>query len=236
MIWVFSWPFCMKSGRGNSTTICWAWCKFEKKGSAFVTWFVTLNYSSHFCLFLLSTISAGVWASRDSSENGHWRGRCPDAPQLQSVQEEKLNPPLALAFPGFAGGKSVATTGNPSGQRTERHMTKSPGLPGDPLCLSPAAVTWGVPAITVCGLWIVAGTRSRRLWRAGRAWQEWLISHPCLWSINMEKWNPWLSHWKSTLWIILQYFPGLDRYQRAFSQLVSSLQRTAPGNLLWQCV
>lgn len=60
MMWVFSWAVCLKPGRGNSTAVCWAWCKFERKGSAFVTWLLTLDCSLHFCLSLLSSISAQV--------------------------------------------------------------------------------------------------------------------------------------------------------------------------------
>lgn len=168
-MWVFSWAFCLKPGRGNSTTACWAWCKFERKGSAFVTWFLTLNYSIHFCLSLLNPISAEVWASRDSSENSHQRGRCPGAPQRQSDQEENLDPPLALAIPGFADGESVATTGNVSGQRIEGHMTKSPGLPGDPLCLSPVAMNWRGFQLSL--LWFVNFNVYREL-EVVKSWQS----------------------------------------------------------------
>lgn len=50
---------------------------------------------------------------------------------------------LGIGLPRVCWWGVIGPFGNASGQRTEGHMTKSPGLPGDQLCLSPAAVGWG---------------------------------------------------------------------------------------------
>lgn len=85
--------------------------------------------------------------------------------QLQGDQAENLNPPLASASPGLAGGESGATAGNALGQITEGHMTTRPGQPGELLrCLNPAAGNLGAFSyrhvwFVYCNLW----ARSRRL-------------------------------------------------------------------------
>lgn len=158
--------------------------------------------------------------------------------QLQRDRAENLNPSLASALPALPPGQSGATTGNALGQITEGHVRMRPGQRGGLLwCLNPAAGNRG--AFSYRCMWSVYSNlcaRSRRLWRAGSAWEGWLVSHSQLHGINMEKQNPQLNHWKSTSWITFQYFAGFDRYHRAASRLASSILCTAPGNLLWHCV
>lgn len=85
--------------------------------------------------------------------------------QLQQDQAENLNPPLASASPGLAGGESGATTRNALGQITEGRTMMRPGQPGELLwCLNPAAGNLG--AFSYRHVWFVyrnLWARSRRL-------------------------------------------------------------------------
>lgn len=68
-------------------------------------------------------------------------------------------------------------------------MTKSPGLPGAPCAL--VLQLWAGGSSYHC-VWFVNQNvyKEQEIVKSWQSLGEWLISHPYLQSINVEKWNP----------------------------------------------
>lgn len=104
VMWVFILSVGLIAGEGNSNAVGlklthhWLDLMQIRKEGLCVCWFITLNYSIHFFLSLLSTISAGGRAARDSSENSEFKGRCPAASQAAKASGRELESALGISL------------------------------------------------------------------------------------------------------------------------------------------